>query len=49
MENGSLRGDDSSSSYPLRPLGEAAKVVAAGGLFAYARQNGLVRERSGPA
>jgi len=49
LDTESLRGADSSSVYPLRPLGEAAKVVAAGGLFAYARQNGLVRERSGPA
>ncbi len=30
----------------LRPLGEVQKVVAAGGLFNYARQTGLVPERS---
>ncbi len=35
--------------YPLRPSGEAGRVVAAGGLFAYARQTGLVPERSGAA
>jgi len=35
--------------YPLRPTGEAGRVVAAGGLFAYARQTGLVPQRSGAA
>jgi len=42
-----LRGANSSCGYPLKPLGEAEKVVAAGGLFNYARKTGLVRERSG--
>jgi 3-isopropylmalate/(R)-2-methylmalate dehydratase small subunit len=41
-----LRGANSSCGYPLKPLGEAEKVVAAGGLFHYARRTGLVRERS---
>jgi len=34
-------------SFALAPLGEVQKVVAAGGLFNYARATGLVAERSG--
>ncbi|MHC4563510.1 MAG: LeuD/DmdB family oxidoreductase small subunit [Planctomycetota bacterium] len=37
---------DGSASWPLRPLGEVRDVVAAGGLFAYARKTGLVGERN---
>ena len=39
---------DGSASCSLRPLGEVREVVAAGGLFAYARQTGLVDLRSTP-
>jgi hypothetical protein len=28
--------------YRLRPLGDAGPVIAAGGLFAYARQTGMI-------
>jgi 3-isopropylmalate/(R)-2-methylmalate dehydratase small subunit len=34
------------ASFALAPLGEVRKVVAAGGLFNYARATGLVTERS---
>ncbi|MCB9850647.1 MAG: 3-isopropylmalate dehydratase [Phycisphaerales bacterium] len=34
------------ASHALNPLGEVKTVVAAGGLFAYARETGLVPERS---
>ena len=37
---------DGSAALTLRPLGEVRDVVAAGGLFAYARQAGLVDPRS---
>jgi len=37
---------DGSGACSLRPLGEVRDVVAAGGLFAYARQAGLVDPRS---
>jgi 3-isopropylmalate/(R)-2-methylmalate dehydratase small subunit len=33
---------DGAGPQPLRPLGEVLKVVSAGGLFAYARETGLV-------
>ena len=29
--------------HPLQPLGDAGPVIAAGGLFAYARQTGMIR------
>jgi len=37
---------DGSASWSLRPLGAVRDVVEAGGLFAYARQEGLVPQRS---
>ena len=37
---------DGAASWPLRPLGAVRDVVDAGGLFAYARKEGLVAERS---
>ena len=39
---------DGSAEWSLRPLGEVRDVVAAGGLFAYARQSGLVGPGSTP-
>lgn len=36
-------------TWSLPPLGEVRRVVAAGGLFAYARETGLVGARSVPA
>jgi 3-isopropylmalate/(R)-2-methylmalate dehydratase small subunit len=33
--------------YPVRPLGDAGPVIAAGGLFAYARQAGMIPSAPG--
>lgn len=32
-------------TYPLKPLGAVAPVVAAGGLFSYARNTGMIKSR----
>ena len=42
LDAGTLRRTSDGRIERLRPLGEAAKVIAAGGLFAYARATGLV-------
>ena len=47
MAAGTLRSTDGQRTVTLRPLGEVERVVAAGGLFAYARQTGLVAAREG--
>ena len=39
---------DESADWPIRPLGEVRDVIAAGGLFAYARATGLIARRSTP-
>jgi 3-isopropylmalate/(R)-2-methylmalate dehydratase small subunit len=46
VKNAKLSIPSRSIELSLRPLGEVQKVVSAGGLFAYARQSGLVTERS---
>ncbi|WP_174582533.1 3-isopropylmalate dehydratase [Candidatus Methylacidithermus pantelleriae] len=43
LDTGILRCGD--HTYPLRPLGDLAPVIEAGGIFAYARKNGLIPER----
>ena len=45
---GTLARADGSACWSFRPLGEARDVIAAGGLFAYARKTGLVAQRSTP-
>jgi 3-isopropylmalate/(R)-2-methylmalate dehydratase small subunit len=35
--------------HALRPLGDAGPVIDAGGLFAYARQTGMIAVAAGPA
>jgi 3-isopropylmalate/(R)-2-methylmalate dehydratase small subunit len=45
LENLKFRTPDGRLECDLAPLGEVAKVVAAGGLFAYARETGLVPQR----
>ena len=42
IETGVLTHTATGASHKLGPLGEAGKVIAAGGLFEYARQTGLV-------
>ena len=39
---------DGSASWATRPIGEVRDIIAAGGLFAYARKTGLVAPRSTP-
>ncbi|NLB60064.1 MAG: 3-isopropylmalate dehydratase [Lentisphaerae bacterium] len=37
---------DTQQRFPLKPLGAAQAVIAAGGLFAHARQTGLIQPRN---
>jgi 3-isopropylmalate/(R)-2-methylmalate dehydratase small subunit len=37
-----LRNLTSGQTYPLRPLGDVAEIVNAGGIFAYARREGMM-------
>jgi 3-isopropylmalate/(R)-2-methylmalate dehydratase small subunit len=37
------------TTYALKPLGEVRPVVEAGGIFAYARQTGMIPSRAEPA
>jgi 3-isopropylmalate/(R)-2-methylmalate dehydratase small subunit len=39
---GILKDHTTGKSYRLKPLGDAGQIVAAGGLFAYARQQGML-------
>ena len=41
-EAGELRNTDTGKNYPLKSLGGVAEIIKAGGIFAYARQNGMV-------
>ena len=42
---GTLTNVDSGKIYKLKPLGAVAPVVAAGGIFAYARASGMIGEK----
>ncbi len=42
VDAGTLTNHTTGESWPLRPLGAAAEIVEAGGLFEYARQTGLI-------
>ena len=42
LEAGTLTHADTGTVHRLRPLGDAGPVIAAGGLFAYARQTGMI-------
>lgn len=41
-----LINETTGKTYPLRPLGEIRPVIEAGGLFAYARQTGMIPNRA---
>jgi len=42
--NGSiLRNLTTGKDYPLKPLGDVAEIIKAGGIFAFARQSGMLR------
>lgn len=45
LDAAQLRGAALACHEALQPLGEVRKVIAAGGLFAYARQQGLLASR----
>jgi 3-isopropylmalate/(R)-2-methylmalate dehydratase small subunit len=42
LEGGVLRDLTTGAEFPLRPLGDAAEIVATGGLFDYARRTGML-------
>jgi len=43
---GTLRNVTRAQTHKLRPLGDAADIVAAGGIFAYARKTGMLAGKS---
>jgi 3-isopropylmalate/(R)-2-methylmalate dehydratase small subunit len=43
LDEGVLTHEPSGRSYPLRPIGDVEAIVRAGGLFAYARQLGIIK------
>jgi 3-isopropylmalate/(R)-2-methylmalate dehydratase small subunit len=40
---GALKNASTGTAYPLRPLGDVLEIVKAGGIFPYARANGLLK------
>lgn len=44
--NNRITNDTTGEVFELKPLGEVAPVIDAGGLFAYARQTGMIPQRS---
>jgi len=42
LEAGELKHVPSGEAYPLRPLGDVAEIVRAGGIFEYARKAGML-------
>jgi 3-isopropylmalate/(R)-2-methylmalate dehydratase small subunit len=42
LDAGTITNVESGSVHRLRPIGDAGPVIAAGGLFAYARQTGMI-------
>lgn len=42
LETNTILRPSTGATYPIKPLGAAAPVIRAGGLFAYARQNGMI-------
>ncbi|TVQ65699.1 MAG: 3-isopropylmalate dehydratase [Balneolaceae bacterium] len=45
QENHLLKNLSQNTEYPIKPLGSVADIVHAGGIFEYARQNGMVPKR----
>ena len=48
VDGGTLTNHTTGETHALRPLGAAAEIVAAGGLFEFARQTGLIAPREAP-
>lgn len=44
LEAGTIRNIDTGEEYKLQPLGDVADVVAAGGIFEYARSSGMLEK-----
>ncbi len=42
VRGGLLRNVTTSEEWPLRPLGEVAPIIAAGGLFPFAKKSGMI-------
>lgn len=45
IEKAQLTRSSDNRRFQLKPLGDAAPVIAAGGVFAYARQTGMLEEK----
>jgi 3-isopropylmalate/(R)-2-methylmalate dehydratase small subunit len=43
MAKGSLKNITDGKSYSLKPLGDVAPIIEAGGVFDYARQSGMIK------
>ena len=41
-EAGTLTNDTSGETYDLKPLGDVAPIIEAGGVFNYAKQTGML-------
>jgi 3-isopropylmalate/(R)-2-methylmalate dehydratase small subunit len=48
LDAGTLTNGRTGSRFELRPLGDARPVIDAGGLFAYARQTGMISKNDHP-
>ncbi|CAD7697747.1 unnamed protein product [Ostreobium quekettii] len=46
LEGNTIRNVESGETYPLKPLGEARPVIAAGGIFEFARRQGLIKTKT---
>ncbi len=44
MEKGELTNIADNQTYKLKPIGDVAPVIAAGGIFAYARKEGMIEK-----
>ena len=43
LENNTLTNETKDESYDLKPLGDVLPIVAAGGIFEYARKNNMIK------
>jgi 3-isopropylmalate/(R)-2-methylmalate dehydratase small subunit len=46
LEANKITNKSTGKSYQLRPLGDAADIINAGGLFAYARKIGMIKQKA---
>ena len=49
LEANKITNKSTGKSFALRPLGDAADIINAGGLFAYARKIGMIKSETPPA